>query len=169
MHQHHPPPLYTAEIVILSAVNRRHSWAMVLAGSDETRLQGLTQLICGDQRPKQLRPIFGGKRLLAHTLERLGAMFSQDHTVCVLARDHEQFYRPELSDKDHCRSIVQLMSRKMGVTIAVALLRIVGFDPDVIMAFCPSDHCHAEKSRVCLRSQLCVSHGICIALVSRPR
>ena len=36
---------------------------------------------------------------MAHTLERLGPMFAQDHTVCVLARDHEQFYRPELSDK----------------------------------------------------------------------
>ena len=69
------------------AVNRLHSLAVV------------TEPIRGGQRPKQFCPIFSGKSLLAHTLERLGPMFALDHTVCVLARDHEQFYRPELGDK----------------------------------------------------------------------
>jgi len=56
-------------------------------------------------------------------------MFPQDHAVCGLARDHEQFYRPELGGKDHCRSIVQPMNRGTELAIAVALLRIVRFEP----------------------------------------
>ncbi len=130
---------------MLSVVNRQHSWAVVLAGGDGTRLQALTQLISGDERPKQFCPIFGGKSLLTHTLERLGPLFRRDRTLCVVARGHEQFYQQELEQKDRSRSIVQPMNRGTGVAIAVALLRILRLDPDAIVAFFPSDHYYADN------------------------
>jgi len=61
-------------------------------------------------------------------VERLRPIFLRGHTVCLLARDHEQFYRPEHGDKGHCRSIVQPINRGTAVAIVVALLRIVRFD-----------------------------------------
>ena len=45
-------------------------WAIVLAGGDGTRLQGLTRKIDGDARPKQFSRIFGDRSLLSHTPER---------------------------------------------------------------------------------------------------
>jgi len=128
-----------------SVVNRQNPWAVVLAGGDGTRLQALTQLISGDERPKQFCPIFGGKSLLAHTLDRLYPLFRRDRTLCVVARGHERFYRHELEEKDRSRNIVQPMNRGTGVAIAVALLRILRVDPDAIVAFFPSDHYDADK------------------------
>jgi mannose-1-phosphate guanylyltransferase len=130
---------------MLSVVNRQHSWAVVLAGGDGTRLQTLTRLISGDERPKQFCPIFGGKSLLTHTLDRLGPMFRRDRTVCVLTQGHEQFYRDEIEESDPLRSIVQPMNRGTGVAIAVALLRILRVDPEAIVAFFPSDHYYADN------------------------
>jgi hypothetical protein len=89
---------------------------------------GLTQLICGDQRPKRFCPIFGGK---ASWPTRCSAWVRCFHGIipsAFLARDHEQFYRPELGDKGRYRIIVQPMNRRIGVAIVVALPRIVQFD-----------------------------------------
>jgi mannose-1-phosphate guanylyltransferase len=47
-------------------------WAIVLAGGEGTRLQGLTRKIDGDARPKQFSRIFGERSLLSHTRERPG-------------------------------------------------------------------------------------------------
>jgi mannose-1-phosphate guanylyltransferase len=130
---------------MLSVANRQHLWAVALAGGDGTRLQTLTRLISGDERPKQFCPIFGGKSLLTHTLDRLGPMFRRDHTICVVARGHECFYREEIEENDPLRSIVQPMNRGTGVAIAYALLRILREDPEAIVAFFPSDHYYADN------------------------
>jgi mannose-1-phosphate guanylyltransferase len=130
---------------MFSVANRQHSWAVVLAGGDGTRLQTLTRLISGDERPKQFCPILGGKSLLTHTLDRLGPMFRRDRTVCVVARGHQRFYRDEIEENDPVRSIVQPMNRGTGVGIAVALLRILRLDPEAIVAFFPSDHYYADN------------------------
>jgi mannose-1-phosphate guanylyltransferase len=130
---------------MLSVVNRQHLWAVVLAGGDGTRLQTLTRLISADERPKQFCPIFGGKSLLTHTLDRLSPMFRRDRTVCVVARGHEQFYRDEIEENDPVRSIVQPMNRGTGVAIAVALQRILRRDPEAIVGFFPSDHYYANN------------------------
>lgn len=129
----------------LSVLPRKHCWAVILAGGDGTRLQGLTQMICGDERPKQFCPIFGEKSLLAHTRERIGPLFLQDRVVHVLTRSHEQFYRHEIADSDGSHVVVQPMNRGTGVAIAIASLRILQLDSEAIVAFFPSDHYYSDK------------------------
>jgi hypothetical protein len=81
-----------------SAVDRRHSSAVVLAGGDGTGLQGLTELIW--RRATQHSALSSAGRASWPTRWSAWVQcFALDHTVCVLARDHEQFYRPELGDK----------------------------------------------------------------------
>jgi mannose-1-phosphate guanylyltransferase len=130
---------------MLSVVNRQHSWAVVLAGGDGTRLQTLTRLISGDERPKQFCPVFGGKSLLGHTLERLGPLFRRDRTACVVTQGHQRFYRDEIEEDDPVRSMVQPMNRGTGVAVAAALLQILRLDPEAIVAFFPSDHYYAHN------------------------
>lgn len=43
-------------------------WGVVLAGGDGTRLRSLVKLICGEERPKQFCPLFGGRTLLYYNL-----------------------------------------------------------------------------------------------------
>jgi mannose-1-phosphate guanylyltransferase len=128
----------------LPFLNRKNSWAVVLAGGDGTRLQSLTQMICGDERPKQFCPVFGGKSLLAHTRQRLRPLFRSDHTLCVVTRTHEDFYRDELDDANGSRIIVQPMNRGTGIGVAIALLRILQLDPEATVAFFPADHYYSD-------------------------
>jgi mannose-1-phosphate guanylyltransferase len=51
-----------------SATGRGNRWGVILAGGDGVRLRPLTKLICGDDRPKQFCPLFGGRTLLEQTL-----------------------------------------------------------------------------------------------------
>ena len=62
-------------------------WAIVLAGGDGIRLQGLTRKIDGDGRPKQFCRIFGDRSLLSHTREHLKPMTSMAQGARVVMRN----------------------------------------------------------------------------------
>src|SRR4051794_9830244 len=97
--------------------DKKHNWAVILAGGDGTRLQALTNRISGDSRPKQFCRFFGEKSLLTHTRERIAPLFSEDQSLFALARTHERFYREELSGVDRHRLIVQPANRGTAVAI----------------------------------------------------
>ena len=120
--------------------------AFVLAGGDGTRLQSLTHKIDGDQRPKQFSKIFGGKRLLTHTRERLRPIFADDRVAFVVTRDHERFYTNELADVDASRIVAQPSNRGTGVAIIAALLQLLKSAPGAIVGFFPSDHYFADEA-----------------------
>jgi mannose-1-phosphate guanylyltransferase len=122
------------------------AWAILLAGGDGTRLQSLTHKITGDLRPKQFCRIFGDTSLLGHTRKRLRPIFSDDRTVFVVTRDHETFYMEELADAKASRVLTQPANRGTGVAIMVALLRILQYDADAVVAVFPSDHYFADEA-----------------------
>jgi mannose-1-phosphate guanylyltransferase len=123
------------------------AWAVILAGGDGTRLQRLTSKIAGDSRPKQFCRIFGNKSLLGHTRERLRPVFHDTQTMFVVTKTHERFYEDELSDAPGSTLIVQPSNRGTGVAVAAAVLRILQYDPQAIIAFFPSDHYFADEAR----------------------
>jgi mannose-1-phosphate guanylyltransferase len=69
----------------------KQSWAIVLAGGDGTRLQGLTREIDGDARPKQFSRVFGDQSLLCHTRERLKPIFGDNRSMFVVTKKHQSF------------------------------------------------------------------------------
>ena len=75
---------------------KRHRWGVILAGGDGTRLQPLTRLACGDNRPKQFCPLLGGKTLLAQTRKRVAKTIDPDRVLFVLTKKHERFYKESL-------------------------------------------------------------------------
>jgi mannose-1-phosphate guanylyltransferase len=120
------------------------AWAVLLAGGDGTRLQSLTLKIAGDSRPKQFCRIFGDKSLLGHTRDRLSPLFSDDRTMFVVTKNHEEFYSEDLFDAAAPRVVVQPRNRGTGVAIALAILRVLQQDADAIVAFFPCDHYYAN-------------------------
>src|SRR4030095_5419710 len=126
--------------------DRPDAWAILLAGGDGTRLQSLTCKITGDLRPKQFCRLFGDRSLLGHTRERLRPIFSEDRTMFVVTRHHETFYMEELADAKASRVLTQPANRGTGAAIIVALLRILQYDSDAVVAIFPSDHYFADES-----------------------
>lgn len=121
-------------------------WAIVLAGGDGTRLQGLTRKIDGDARPKQFSRIFGDQSLLGYTRERLKPIFDDHRLLFVVTKEHENFYTKELADVDRSRLLEQPVNRGTGIAIIAALLRLLEYEADAIVGIFPSDHYFADNA-----------------------
>ena len=126
--------------------NTQQRWAIVLAGGDGTRLQGLTRKIDGDGRPKQFSRIFGDRSLLSHTRERLKPIFGGHRLMFVVTKEHENFYREELADVDPSCVLEQPTNRGTGVAIIAALLQLLEDEVDDIVGIFPSDHYYADNA-----------------------
>src|SRR5882724_4578500 len=122
-------------------------WAVILAGGDGTRLQALTRTISGDDRPKQFCPIIGGRTLLDQTSRRVALSVAPDHTLTVLTRTHERFYRPLLKNVPKARLLVQPENKGTAPAILFSLLRIAQLSPNAAVAFFPSDHYFADNEQ----------------------
>lgn len=141
---------------MLSTIERKHAWAVVLAGGDGERLRPLTDRLTGDARPKQFCTLFGDRTLLGHTRDRIAPLFYEEQTLFVLSRHHENYYRPELHGTLPQNSIVQPSNRGTAVAIALCLEEIMRRDEEARVAFFPSDHhySNAQAFRSCVASAL---------------
>lgn len=123
----------------------RHRWGVILAGGDGMRLQSLTRLACGDDRPKQFCPLLGGKTLLTNTRQRISRTIDRDRQLFVLTKKHEQFYEEELEYIAAAQKVVQPHNRGTLPAILWSLLRIFREDEQALVAFFPSDHYFANE------------------------
>lgn len=123
-------------------------WAVVLAGGDGTRLRALTQLLSGDQRPKQFCRILGQSTLLGETVDRLAETIDRQTTLFVVSRHHEPFYRDELQAVPASLLIEQPLNRGTTAAVAAALIRIrhLAGTTDPIVGLFPADHSYADRS-----------------------
>ena len=124
----------------------RHRWGVILAGGDGTRLQPLTRLACGDNRPKQFCPLLGGKTLLASTQQRIAKSIDSNQILFVLTKKHEPFYREELKQVPRDQKIVQPYNQGTLPAILWSLLRLYRVDEHALVAFFPSDHHFAREN-----------------------
>jgi mannose-1-phosphate guanylyltransferase len=126
-------------------------WAVILAGGNGSRLQPLTRALTGDDRPKQFCPLLDGKTLLSQTRERLAMNVPAARTLCVLTRDHERYYRPQLSGMPAAQMVEQPANRGTAAAIAYALARVGRQDSKAIVGLFPADH-HYEDVRTFSRT-----------------
>jgi mannose-1-phosphate guanylyltransferase len=131
-------------------LNHQQVWAVVLAGGDGSRLRSLTQLISGEDRPKQFCHVYGGKTLLAQTRARLARTIHPERTAFVLVKAHERFYQSELADVDPRQLIVQPGNKGTTAAVICSLLRITSLAGDPVVAFFPTDHYYASEAEFSL-------------------
>jgi len=123
-------------------------WAIVLAGGDGTRLKSLSRLLSGDDRPKQFCSLLGGNTLLSRTRARLAPTLPPEHTLFVVVRAHEPFYRAELADLDQAQIVVQPTNRGTTAAIIYGLVRLTRLEQgDPIVALFPTDHDYVDEGR----------------------
>ena len=115
-------------------------WALVLAGGDGTRLQGLTRLIAGAPIPKQYCRILGPRSLLETTLWRIAPLVAAERTLAIVNSDHLAIAHFQLTSLDTRNILVQPRNLDTGPGVLVSMLELARRDPDATVAMFPSDH-----------------------------
>ena len=115
-------------------------WALILAGGDGTRLQGLTRLLTGTPIPKQYCRILGDRSLLEATLDRTAPLVPAARTLAVVNWTHLPLAAPQLAALPPDNVLVQPRNRDTGPGILVSLLALARRDPQAVVAMFPSDH-----------------------------
>ena len=128
-------------------MNHQQTWGVVLAGGDGTRLKSLTQLISGEDCPKQFCQLYGGQTLLTQTRARVAGAIHPERTVFVVVKAHEKFYRRELADVEPTQLVVQPANKGTTAAVICSLLRITGLAGDPVVAFFPTDHYYSNEAR----------------------
>jgi len=119
-------------------------WGVILAGGDGTRLQRLTRLICGDDRPKQFCPLVGNDTLLEQTRKRAERSIPSGQILFPLTRSHCAFYLQEPGILPSQR-IVQPANKGTAPPILYSLLSIEQNDEEAIVAVLPCDHHYLDE------------------------
>ncbi len=135
-----PQSVAPRESAPISASRR---WGVILAGGDGTRLQQLTQLICGDHRPKQFCPLVGSDTLLEQTRKRAERSISTRQILFPLTMHHRSFYLEEPGIRPPQR-IIQPANKGTTPPIVHSLLSIEQIDNEALVAILPCDHHYSD-------------------------
>jgi len=123
---------------------RGKRWGLILAGGDEVRLRTLTRLICGDERPKQFCPLFGGRTLLEQTLQRSERIIPQEQILVSLTGHHSKWYSREAGLRPSQR-VVQPRNKGTAPPILHGLLSLAQLDAQALVAILPCDHHYSDE------------------------
>jgi mannose-1-phosphate guanylyltransferase len=128
--------------------NRQHTWALVLAAGEGSRLRTLTTDASGIAIPKQFCSLHGDSSLLLDTLRRAHGCASGDRIGAVVAEAHRRWWMTDLWSLDRANITVQPANRGTANGILLPLLSILAQDPFAKVVFLPSDHYFADESVV---------------------
>ena len=120
------------------------NWAVILAGGDGTRLQSMTRVITGDNRPKQFVPVIGRSTLLDQTRRRVALSIDPNRTSIVVTQKHRRFYQPLKNEISPSLLLEQPLNKGTAPAILYALLHVATKSPNAIVALFPSDHFFAD-------------------------
>jgi mannose-1-phosphate guanylyltransferase len=117
-----------------------HTWALILAAGDGSRLRALTSDRSGMPVPKQYCSLRGGATLLEDTIRRAEAFCTPAHISLIVADRHREWWEPSLSRIPSGNIVVQPGNRGTAVGVLLQLLQVLRLDPQAEVLLLPSDH-----------------------------
>lgn len=117
-----------------------HTWAVVLAAGEGSRLRSFTTNREGVSIPKQFCSLRGGSSLLHEALQRAAAVAAPEHRCTVVAEAHRNWWQRSLTCLPAGNTIVQPLNRGTANGILLSLLHILERDPQARVVLLPADH-----------------------------
>jgi mannose-1-phosphate guanylyltransferase len=117
-----------------------HTWALVLAAGDGSRLSELSTDATGQPVPKQFCTLGGGPSLLQAAINRGMAIAGPEHVSVIVAARHRRWWWQALSQLHARNIVVQPGNRGTANGILLQLLHLEQIDPEAELVLLPSDH-----------------------------
>lgn len=125
---------------------RPHTWALVLAAGDGSRLRALTTAASGTSVPKQFCSLYEGPSLLQEALSRAQAVTAGNRICVVVAEQHRRWWEGALRSLPAENVIIQPQNRGTAIGILLPLLHILSRDLEAQVVLLPSDHHVREEA-----------------------
>jgi mannose-1-phosphate guanylyltransferase len=125
----------------------RHSWGVILAGGEGTRMKRFLKTELGQDRPKQFCSIVGTRSMLRHTIDRASGIIPSSQLLTVVSRHHLRYAMDDLFGREPKTVITQPFNRETGAGILLSIIHIQQRDPNAIVSIFPSDHFILEERR----------------------
>lgn len=124
-----------------------HTWSIILAGGEGTRLTPLIQRWLGIPKPKQYCAFVGTRSMFQHTLDRAECITHPDRTVTVIGKTHGEYALAQLGYRSSGGVLLQPANRDTAAGIYLPLTYIRARDPQATVVIFPSDHFIFPESR----------------------
>jgi mannose-1-phosphate guanylyltransferase len=125
---------------IRSSQSTAHTWGLVLAGGEGSRLRSLTTRPCGTSVPKQFCSLRGGHTLLEDALKRAAGITAPERICTIVAQQHREWWSDQLREVAPTNVIVQPRNRGTAIGLLYSLLHILPRDPLARVVLLPADH-----------------------------
>lgn len=123
-----------------------HTWALVLAAGEGSRLRALTTAPSGTSVPKQFCSLYDGPSLLQEALSRALAVAPEARTCAVVAEQHRRWWQSTLGSLPAENVVIQPQNRGTAIGILLPLLQILSRDVEARVVLLPSDHHVREET-----------------------
>jgi mannose-1-phosphate guanylyltransferase len=124
-----------------------HTWALILAAGEGSRLHSLTTTTDGVAVPKQFCSLYGGASLLQDALDRAAHVAPASRVCCIVATQHRLWWATQLSGLPSRNIIVQPENRGTANGILLPLMLIFARDPDAQVIILPADHYLRDETK----------------------
>jgi mannose-1-phosphate guanylyltransferase len=135
-----------------------HTWALVLAAGEGSRLRSRTTTSPGIAIPKQFCSLFGGPSLLEEATRRAIHAAPVERVCVVVAAQHRRWWENTLEYLPGENVIVQEENRGTAHGILLSITHILVRDPDAVVAILPADHYLGDEQP--LRAALCGARNL---------
>jgi mannose-1-phosphate guanylyltransferase len=144
-----PPPVRDIPPAATQLMNtHHHTWAVVLAAGEGSRLRSLTTDASGRSTPKQYCSLFGGSTLLEDAVRRGQAIAGRERLCAIVAAQHAEWSTRQLSALAPGNVITQPRNRGTANGVLLSLLSILARDPRARILFLPADHFVEDEARL---------------------
>jgi len=120
-------------------------YAVIMAGGSGTRFWPASRR----QKPKQLLAVSGARTMIRATVERILPVVPFSRIMTVTAAAHADEIKGQLPELAPDMVLVEPQGRNTAPCVALAAYKLVGMDPDAVMAVLPADHLIRKEDEFC--------------------